>query len=78
MMFMLARLLPPPSFFSNDVFINHTEGQSDLYIFSFYILVFFFFSFQIYHSPIHKQAESKSLIITLATENICIQRLTFK
>ena len=60
--------------FSNDAFINHAEGQSDLFhTFSFYIFPFFFFSFQIYHSPIHKQAESKSLTIT----HICIQSFAF-
>lgn len=29
-----------------------------------FLFAFLFFSFQIYHSPIHKQAESKSVIIS--------------
>lgn len=78
-------LLPPPTppptlvfIFSNDAFINHAGGRSDVFhIFSFYIFFPFFFSFQIYHSPIHKQAESKSLTITPVTENICIQSFAF-
>lgn len=72
---------PPPSFSFFQMtrsLITLEEGQmySTYFPFTFFF-PFFFFSFQIYHSPIHKQAESKSLTITPVTENICIQSFAF-
>lgn len=53
--------------FEKVVFINHAEKPKARHgvFHMFHFLLLFVFPFQIYHSPIHKQAESKSVIIKL-------------